>query len=118
MLPQSRAFLPATWRWQPWPMLTARARPEQRIRTGSATKAAQPQWSRPLLAHMACRSGTVSRQAFANGALGQDPTLHEGRFVPAPFWRAEELAVGVDPLPPVVQALQVREAHATVHLGR
>src|SRR5262245_54680326 len=53
-----------------------------------------------------------------HGALGADPALDEGCFVTAPFGRAEELAVGVDSLPPVVQALQVRKAHAAVHLGR
>ena len=43
--------------------------------------------------------------------------MQAGGLQPQPFGRAEQLAVQADALEPVVQAEQVGEAHAAVHLG-
>src|SRR5690349_18685593 len=59
--------------------------------------------------------GVMRRHKSATRS-GGNPPLHDCRVVTAPLGRAEQLAVGVDPLPPVVQALQVGEAHTAVHL--
>src|SRR5215510_1913975 len=69
------------------------------------------------LSHSAARSQNAIQLLFGV-SLGADPALDEGRFVTAALGRTEELAVGVYPLPPVVQPLQICEAHAAVHLGR
>src|SRR3546814_4793757 len=67
-------------------------------------------------------SARWSRRADASSGQGlvlrRDPALCRGRLLAAALWRAEKLAIERHALEPVVQAKQVGEAYAAMHLGR
>src|SRR5262249_30859517 len=65
-----------------------------------------------------CASGGGAASAPAGPNSVSDPALCYGGVVARFFRAAENLAIEADALEPEVQAEQIGEAHAAMHLGR